>query len=169
MKYDYYEKKINDVIMKCPIESGIEILVYNVLNEVIDSTKLSLVDINRLRKDRDYRLTTDGGIADIAVLSEDFEYRTDVGTVYGFIEVKATNELLSVTGQIEGQKKDIVHYIYTNGLAWKYYKDGEINWEIVLSYDENQACSVLREPKRISIDSKKFDTLIDELKKINWF
>ena len=30
MDCKYYERKINDVIMKCPIEIGVEILIYNV-------------------------------------------------------------------------------------------------------------------------------------------
>ena len=48
MNYQYYERKINDVIMKCPIEAGIEILVYNVLDYILDSKDVSIVDINRL-------------------------------------------------------------------------------------------------------------------------
>lgn len=169
MKYDYYEKKINDVIIKCPIEAGVEILVYNFLDEIIDSTKLTLVDINRLWKNRDDRLTTEAGISDIAVLSEDFKYRTDIGKVYGFIEVKATNRPLSVTEQVEGQKKVVAHYIYTNGLTWKYYKDGVAKWEIVLASYENQECQVMEKSGRISIVPDRFSDLVGELKKINWF
>lgn len=112
MDYKYYERKINDVILKCPIEAGVEILVYNVIDSTIKSDKLSLVDINRLRKGRDKRLTTDAGIPDMAVLSEDFKYRMDIGKVYGFIEVKATNKSLSETIQVEEQKKGF-HIICT--------------------------------------------------------
>lgn len=169
MKYDYYEKKINDVIIKCPIEAGVEILVYNFLDEIIDSTKLTLVDINRLWKDRDDRLTTSAGISDIAVLSEDFKYRTEIGKVYGFIEVKATNRSLSVTEQIEGQKKDVAHYIYTNGLTWKYYKDGKYSWEIVLASYENKECETMANFRKVSIVAERFSNLVDNLKKINWF
>ncbi|MGO5064098.1 MULTISPECIES: hypothetical protein [unclassified Clostridium] len=168
MKYDYYEKKINDVIIKCPIEAGVEILVYNFLDEIINST-LTLVDINRLWKNRDDRLTTEAGISDIAVLSEDFEYRTDIGKVYGFIEVKATNRPLSVTEQVEGQKKAVTHYIYTNGLTWKYYKDGVAKWEIVLASYENLECKVMKKCRKISIVPDRFSDLVGELKKIDWF
>ena len=62
MDYKYYERKINDIIMKCPIEAGVEILVYNVLDNIVESKGLSLVDINRLWKDRDPRLTNGAGI-----------------------------------------------------------------------------------------------------------
>ena len=41
MKYDFYEKKINDVIIKCPIEAGVEILVYNFLDEIIEESSYS--------------------------------------------------------------------------------------------------------------------------------
>lgn len=48
MDYRYYQRKINDVIEKCPIEAGVEILVYTLLDQLIDSEKYSLVDINRI-------------------------------------------------------------------------------------------------------------------------
>ena len=46
MDHLYYQKKINDVIVKCPIEAGIEILVYNLLDECISRDDFALVDIN---------------------------------------------------------------------------------------------------------------------------
>lgn len=50
MDYLYYQKKINDVIVKCPIEAGVEILVYNLLDECICMDDYALVDINRIWK-----------------------------------------------------------------------------------------------------------------------
>lgn len=168
MKSDYYEKKLNDVIMKCPIEAGVEILVYNLIDSTIDSSKIALVDINRLWKDRDNRLQTESGIPDIAVLSTDFEYRTDIGKVYGFIEVKATNNSLPITEQVKGQKKEITHYIYTNGLVWMYFKDGKKEWEEVLAYYGDQECRVMNKYKKVSISLGKFDDLVKELSEIAW-
>lgn len=168
MTRDYYETKINDVIMKCPIEAGVEILVYNLLDSIVASSEVALVDINRLWKDRDDRLTTDSGIPDIAVLSTDFKYRTDIGKVYGFIEVKATNKPLAVTEQVEGQKKNVANYIYTNGLAWTYFKEGEIKWEKVIASCENQECRVMNKSQKISIDSDGFSDLVKKLRKIKW-
>ena len=90
MDYLYYQKKINDVIVKCPIEAGIEILVYNLLDECISMDDFALVDINRIWKNQDSRLLTGAGISDIAILSTDFVFKQeDVGEVYGFVEVKA--------------------------------------------------------------------------------
>lgn len=168
MDYKYYERKINDVILKCPIEAGVEILVYNVLDSILDTEKLSLVDINRLWKNRDERLTTDSGVSDMAILSDDFRYRTDIGEVYGFIEVKATSKSLSETIQVEGQKREVHHYLYTNGLVWKYYKDGKIVWEKSLGFLKGVECKKIADFQHISIDENIFNELIDNLTRINW-
>lgn len=48
MTSEYYERKINDVITKCPIEAGVEILADNLLDAVIDPKECSLIDVNRL-------------------------------------------------------------------------------------------------------------------------
>ena len=165
MDYKYYERKINNVIMKCPIEAGVEILVFNVLDGIIESKGLTLVDINRLWKNRDERLTTDTGVSDIAVVSNDFEFNTDIGQVFGFIEVKATNILLFETEQVKGHKSSISHYIYTNGLVWKYYRNQELIWEAVLDVSEQKS---IVNAKEISIDKKIFRELLDRLERIDW-
>ncbi|NLW88994.1 MAG: hypothetical protein GXY43_04625 [Clostridiaceae bacterium] len=165
-----YERKINDIIMKCPIEAGVEILVYSLLDEFIDSKKLSLVDINRIRKNKDPRLTTSAGIPDIAVLSNDFQFGdTNKGEVYGFIEVKVTGEKLNETEQISGQMEDIKHYFYTNGLVWKYYKNQMIRETIFLAQkeDENELDHrSIFEP--LTIKEEKYNELIRLLKGIDW-
>ena len=160
-----YEKKINDVIIKCPIEAGVEILVYNVLDEIIDSNKFALVDINRIWKNKDQRLTTPAGIADIAVLSNDFVFGTDKGKVYGFVEIKATNTYLTETEQVEGQKCSVRHYIYTNGLVWKYYKDQKLQWEKYLDKEQRKAKTIAQE---VLIDQNSYDELIVAIKEIKW-
>lgn len=169
MDYKYYERKINDVIMKCPIEAGVEILVYNVIDETIDFTKMSLVDINSLWKGKDERLTTEGGISDIAVLPIGFEYQNkSTGEAYGFVEVKAVNKELCETEQISGQRAKCPHFIYTNGLVWKYYLNQNLKWEISIARIENKTYKWLNDAQRVSIDSDKFKELIDNLKEINW-
>lgn len=165
MDYKYYERKLNDIIMKCPIEAGVEILVYNVLDNIVESKGLSLVDINRLWKDRDPRLTTGAGIPDIAILSSDFQYKTDIGQVLGFIEVKATSKSLSETEQIEEQKSATNHYIYTNGLVWKYYKNNKFEWEIPL--DELKRNLIIK-AQTISVSENTFKDLLARLNNIIW-
>ena len=142
-----------------------EILVYNVLDNIVEPKGLSLVDINRLWKDRDPRLTTDAGVPDIAILSSDFQYKTDIGQVLGFIEVKATNKSLSETEQIEGQKSGTKHYIYTNGLVWKYYKNNKFEWEIPL--DELKRNLIIK-AQTISVSENTFKDLLARLNNIIW-
>lgn len=167
MDYKYYERKINDVIIKCPIESGVEILVYNVLDDIVESKGLSLVDINRLWKNRDTRLTTAAGVSDIAVLSTDFEYRTDIGKVYGFIEVKAVNRSLYETEQIVLQRLATNHYVYTNGLVWQYYENKETNpkWKISLA---ESGLEFINSAISVSINENKFLELLKRLNCISW-
>ena len=165
MDYNYYNRKINDVIMKCPIEAGVEILVYNLLDSVINPGYFSLIDINRLRKERDERLDTDSGIPDMAILSNDFEYQSDKGKVYGFVEVKATNNPCNETEQITGQKEKAKHYLYTNGLVWQYYLDGNKQWEVLLD-SEKRKTIVSR--KEVVIEETQFNTLVEKLVEIQW-
>lgn len=164
MDYKYYEQKINDVIVKCPIEAGIEILVYNLLDKNINRDEYSLVDINRIRKGRDNRLSTDAGISDIAILSPNFVFKKeDIGRVYGFVEVKATSSSLENETQILGQMSNVSHCIYTNGILWKYYCNQNLKWAKNLSI-ENVPSSILE----IKIAEKEFKELEEKIKEIQW-
>ncbi len=168
MDFKYYERKLNDIIMMCPIEAGVEILVYTLLDSLLDSERFSLIDINRLHKESDSRLTTEAGVSDIAVVSRDFRYNSDKGSVYGFVEVKANSQPLVETEQIDGQKSDIRHYLYTNGLSWRYYVDEQLKADICLAYCEDKKCDCISIAKMIDIDKKKFDELKTMLNEINW-
>lgn len=166
MEYFYYQKKINDVITKCPIEAGIEILVYNVFDENINTNedKYALVDINRIWKNQDIRLSTETGIPDIAIMTPDFVFKNeDVGTVYGFIEVKAAGVSLRDTEQIDGQMKNISHFIYTNGIVWKYYFNQELKWEINLCTKKLPYSKT-----EIEVDENDFLELKKQIQSIVW-
>lgn len=164
MDCSYYEKKINDVITKCPIEAGIEILVYNLLDENIDMEEYALVDINRIWKNQDCRLLTEGGISDMAILSPDFVFgKEDVGDVFGFVEVKAVEISLRETTQVRGQMKKVSHFIYTNGIVWKYYFNEKLKWE------KNIGMVKLPYSKEIiSVDENEFEQLQKEIRTIKW-
>lgn len=164
MDYLYYQRKINDVIIKCPIEAGIEILVYNLLDESIDMNQYSLVDINRISQNQDSRLSTVTGVSDIAILSPDFEFKKeDTGKVYGFVEVKAIGVSLRCTNQILGQMKKVTRFIYTNGIVWRYYFNQELKWEKNIG-TEKLPYSI----GKIMVDKNEFQELKQAIKKIEW-
>ena len=164
MDYLYYQKKINDVIVKCPIEAGIEILVYNLLDESICMDDYALVDINRIWKNQDSRLLTEAGISDIAILSNDFVFKQeDVGEVYGFIEVKAAGVSLADTVQVMEQMKKVSHFIYTNGVVWRYYYNQSLKWEKNLGVSKTKYTI-----SEIAIDKDEFEQLKKELQSIKW-
>lgn len=165
MEKKFYQRKINDIITKCPIEAGVEILVYRLLDECIDDTSLSLVDINRIWKNQDERLTTDGGVPDIAVLSNDFVFKDiDKGKCYGFVEVKSTEISLRETEKFIGESKHINHFIYTNGLVWKYYKGNELKKEYNLIKGKKLPYSVAP----VEIDEDEFNELQSFIKTVKW-
>ena len=157
MDHLYYQKKINDVIVKCPIEAGIEILVYNLLDECISRDDFALVDINRIWKNQDSRLLTGAGISDIAILSTDFVFKQeDVGKVYGFVEVKAAGVSLADTVQV-------THFIYTNGVVWRYYYNQKLKWEKNLGVSKTKYTV-----SEIAIDKNEFEELRKEIRTISW-
>ena len=165
MDYKFYERKINDVIMKCPIEAGVEILVYNLVDEFINYEEMALVDINRIRKNSDKRLTTDSGIPDIAILSNDFIFNTDLGNALGFVEVKATNQELYEGVQSFFHKKETHNYLYTNGLVWKYYNNCKLEWEVYLT---TKRIHFQRFSEKVSISEVAFESLCNKLMHIKW-
>ena len=164
MDHLYYQKKINDVIVKCPIEAGIEILVYNLLDECISMDDFALVDINRIWKNQDSRLLTGAGISDIAILSTDFIFKQeDVGKVYGFVEVKAAGVSLADTVQVLEQMKKVTHFIYTNGVVWRYYYNQKLKWEKNLGVSKTKYAV-----SEIAIDKNEFEELRKEIRTISW-
>ncbi|WP_026668064.1 hypothetical protein [Butyrivibrio sp. AE2005] len=164
MEKEFYQRNINNIITKCPIETGVEILVYRMLDECIDDTELSLVAIDSLKNDRDERLETEKGPPDIAVLSNDFVYKDTRGKCYGFIEVKSTSESIRETEQFFAESKAIKHFIYTNGLVWKYYQDGELKKEYNLIKGKKIPYSIIP----VEIDENVFEALKAFMLTIKW-
>lgn len=165
MEYRYYEQKINDIIAKCPIEAGVEILAYNLLDEIVNKKNATIVDINRLQKNQDKRITTTGGISDIAVLTNDFVFATETGAVLGLVEIKATNKSLTETEQIMGHINGTRHFIFTNGLIWRYYENHKFMWERKI---DSLKRNVILTVKNVKVDESEFLELVEDLKKIEW-
>ena len=98
MDYLFYQKKINDVIIKCPIEAGIEILVYNLLDECICIDEYALVDINRIWKNQYSRLLTEAGISDIAILSPNFVFTNVLNLAFSSSLLLSRNSFIGIDG-----------------------------------------------------------------------
>lgn len=161
MNYLEYQEKINNIIEKAPIEAGIEILVYNFLEEFLKfNDEYVLVSINRMQKKSDSRFTTEGGISDLAIVSKDFKYNeAQCGKVYAFVEVKTAGESLNNnSNQVEGQIESIKHLFYTNGFVWEYYHNQERQWKINIM-DEEYDYSIAK----AHINKDKYLELVYEL------
>ncbi len=164
MDYKQYQRKLNDVIEKCPIEAGVEILVYSLLDSIIDNECYSLVDINRICRENEKRLVLNNVVPDIAVLSKDFKWGDKTkGNAYGFVEVKATGISLRNTEQIKKEKTGTKHLLLTNGIRWIYYLDGEVRVDCSVVKDKRK-CSI----EKVEIDKNEFNKLIEVLADIQW-
>ena len=161
MDFEVYEQRINDVIVKCPIEVGVEILVFNVLFDLLGD-HFSIVDVSTMWPNRESRLETAGGIPDIAIVSQDFEYRGENGIVFGFVEVKAPSVKLVDTEQLSGHIETNKHVLYTNGLEWKYYAPNcGLKWEISLC-----ECGFKTATKRVKLSEEKYLELRNKISAI---
>lgn len=164
MDYKQYQSKLNDVIEKCPIEAGVEILVYSLLDSVIDSESYSLVDINRICRENEKRLVLNNVVPDIAVLSKDFKWgENDAGVAYGFVEVKAASVSLGDTDQIRRESSGTRHLIFTNGVRWIYYLNGKVKENRFLTCDKRKYSK-----GPVEIDENEFNGLIKVLTEIDW-
>lgn len=164
MDYIQYQRKLNDIIEKCPIEAGVEILVYSLLDSVIDSKDYALVDINRICRSLEKRLVLNNVVPDIAILSKDFKWGNQTkGKAYGFVEVKAAGISLRNTEQIKKEKTGTRHLLFTNGVRWIYYLDGEVKKDCFIVCDKRKCTQ-----ESVEIDESGFNELIRMLAEIDW-
>lgn len=120
MNFEYYCKKIDDIKLKAPIESGVEILVYMLLDEIIENHDLSLVVIDSMQ--RKNRFWSEGGYSDLAVVTPNFRFVNNAGECKGVIETKYISENLSNhMPQIIGQLRTFNNVLVTNGIDWRFY------------------------------------------------
>lgn len=120
MKNEWYEKIINNN-EKSPFEGGIQALVYMFLQEYFLPQKAcALVVVDRAQKQS--RFSTYSGIPDLAVVTDDFEYKNEKGDVLLSVEIKETDkELKNSYEQVLGHLATFGKAIYTNGREWIYY------------------------------------------------
>lgn len=155
MNFEYYCKKIDDIKLKAPIESGVEILVYMLLDEIIENHDLSLVAIDSMQGKK--RFWSEGGYSDLAVVTPDFRFENNAGECKGVIETKYISENLSNhMPQIIGQLLTFKNVLVTNGIDWRFYsieKRKEYNQKIT----EREA---IKEKKDIN---NEINSIIEEM------
>ena len=170
----YYENQINKIISKAPIEAGVEILVYMLLDGIVSSKGLSLVDVSSMSKDRAKPFGVEDAVPDMAVVSPDFDYvvsRSEKNQcykskVYGYVEVKGVHRKAdSCPSERKAHIKAIEHVLCTNGLVWMYFdRNEEACWSVNL---DKQGRNTLRK-SIFSIDEEKFKELLEKFHGIDW-
>lgn len=127
MNYRKYEEMLNRVMKKCPLESGVQTLVFMYLDELFENCiGYEPVIIDNLQKSKKSpRYRTLGGYTDIMVVNSDFEYN-DLNAepdIKLFFEVKALeNNLSDHYFQFLGQLLTVGKGYFTNGKTWEYYE-----------------------------------------------
>lgn len=163
MNYKKYERILNYGITKCPVESAAYMLIHNFLDDLYEYEETCVISAVGLRKKRDLRLDTLGGISDIYIVSNDFKYQSNEGECFGCVEIKSPTEKLIYGDQIFYQKKTYSNVIYTNGIIWEFYKDSILEWDINLSDG-----ALLFSLVDININHVKYYELIKKLLDIKW-
>ena len=179
MNYRKYEEMLNRVMKKCPLESGVQTLVFMYLDELFENCiGYEPVIIDNLQKSqKSQRYRTLGGYTDIMVVNSDFEYndlKADPD-IKLFFEVKALeNNLSDHFFQFLGQMLTVGKGCFTNGKIWEYYELDFNNKEMVKvkeDYKEyinakNELNKAKDETKnKIAEDTQQFNEKIKQLNK----
>ena len=118
MDYRKYEELLNRVMKKCPLESGVQTLVFMYLDELFENcTKYEPVITDRLQdSENSRRYHSDGGFSDILVVNKDFDYNVvkDKPDIKLFVELKLPEEI-----GLEDEKKNIYFIESIDGVLYR--------------------------------------------------
>ena len=76
--------------------------------------------------------------------------------------IAITNRTL-VQGDFLEQMKKVTHFIYTNGVVWRYYYNQKLKWEKNLGVSKTKYTV-----SEIAIDKNEFEELRKEIRTISW-
>lgn len=140
MNLNEYRDKMYNVIMRSVYEDGVYSIVEDVLEVVLDTTKFSIINVQKTCKEgNDKRITGLMGEPGLLIVSDDFEYSNNdnnTGKIISVIEVKAPS--VDIEDDNPKELKNWIEYknlIYTNGLNWKIYTGGRVQ-EVSLAFDD---------------------------------
>lgn len=131
MNYRKYEEMLNRVMKKCPLESGVQTLVFMYLDELFENCiGYEPVIIDRMKKDSVYG--TCGGVSDIAIVRNDLDYDnskkdkdTEKSKIRFCVEVKEIKKSIDKDKfriQFLGHLLTFGEGIITNGKKWEHYR-----------------------------------------------
>ena len=131
MNYRKYEEMLNRVMKKCPLESGVQTLVFMYLDELFENCiGYEPVIIDRMKKDSVYG--TCGGVSDIAIVRNDLDYEnskkdkdTEKSKIRFCVEVKEITESIDKDKyriQFLGHLLTFGEGMITNGKKWEHYR-----------------------------------------------
>ncbi|WP_295157828.1 hypothetical protein [uncultured Ruminococcus sp.] len=167
MDYKKYEELLNRVMTKCPLESGVQTLVFMYLDELFENcTKYEPVLIDKLPKASSFN--TKGGISDIALVGNDFDYKESKKDGY-VIDKEKIRFCIEIKKKGIKRKKNRIQFlgqlltfgegIITNGYQWEHCK---------LDLEDKDISKVKEKVKEyIAIDNTNDDNDIKKNRKKN--
>lgn len=168
MNYRQYETTLNTIRRKAPLESGVQTLVYMFLYEMFENAADDLVVIDRTQKKS--RFTTYAGVSDLAVVSKDFDYHNENGSIRFCIEIKEMGKKLDqelYKAQLLGYLLTYQKAIITNGILWRFYSVENASGTDVfckLQDKAKEATRLTKEYARLSSLRKKNEQQEQQLK-----
>lgn len=169
-----YERLINTVKSKAPVEIGIEVVVYMLLYGVMENSRYEVIDVNSMRKIQASiysKLPNKDKIdivPDLAIVDKEFNYNDEKSQEYacGFVEIKYLNVSNNIESEaVKTHKRSTNKLIWTNGLDWYYYDmmNDEKSWNVSI-----QSMGHLESKEHIYIDRLHFQELLVRLEEIEW-
>lgn len=165
--YQNYKDEIDIALIQ---NGGVEIELYSVIASIIRESNngryLSVRDVsNRRKTEISKAYYGEAGFPDFVLLNREKDPNKPV-TIYGCVEAKMpTIELNEKDEQIQGHIKSFKKVLYTNGIRWILFDEGEISFDITLG-------EIIKDNKGNEIkwyEQEKWNELLDKIDHIEWF
>jgi hypothetical protein len=168
-----YERILNNILTKAPVEIGVEVAVYMVLFGLLEGSDYIVADVNSMWRSKAY-VYSDlddkdkfGAVPDLVILHKDFKFGSnnngDIKGANCFIEIKSLASKFKETDEIKSHRENMTNFIWTNGLEWFYFNSADLqkDWSIKIGVIE-------KSNGLIKIDGLKFNELLYRINSIDW-
>ncbi len=173
MNYRKYEELLNRVMKKCPLESGVQTLVFMYLDELFENCiGYEPVIIDRMKKDSVYG--TCGGVSDIAIVRNDLDYDnskkdkdTEKSKIRFCVEVKEIKKSIDKDKfriQFLGHLLTFGEGIITNGKKWEHYRfEPSENDKNILKPMIEKYITLNEKKKKTKEEKEQLNSLIEKI------